>query len=175
MKRITHEQARMRIERRRASGAHVDPRLVGEVESGEIYLHVLENPDEFLNLIWSEFDGIRLLAPKGCARTLRAVGKRLLDTKLGFADLTRPQGMSFADHDPDWFGRCLAIAADFSFEKFGDLALTPATRGEKSQSPEGDFYIYDGTHKSLVLSAMLLTGEIEYQPVEALVLFPRRS
>lgn len=175
MKRITNDQARIRLQQRIKNGQHVDSRLLREVESGEVYLDLLAHPDDFLNLIWSQFNGIRFLAPADLPRTLRDVGQRLIDSRLTLSDLTIHQGMTPPDHDPKWFAKCALIAGAFSYEQFGELALTPANEGERRQSPGGKFYIYDGTHKSLVLSVLLLRGDVAFQPIEALVIFPRRN
>jgi hypothetical protein len=45
---------------------------------------------------------------------------------------------------------------------------------ERTQSPFGSFYVYDGAHKSLALARHLRVGEATYRPVECLLLVPRR-
>jgi hypothetical protein len=74
-----------------------------------------------------------------------------------------------------WFSKCVEIDASFNYSAFGWLALTPCTPSEQQETPNGTYYIYDGVHKSLVLGRKLLTNELAYQPLEALLLKPRRS
>jgi hypothetical protein len=53
--------------------------------------------------------------------------------------------------------------------------VTPLIDGEKRDSPDGTYYVYDGVHKSIVLAKKLLRNELEFKPVELLLLTPRRN
>ena len=44
----------------------------------------------------------------------------------------------------------------------------------KRTRPTGMFYICDGIHKTLVLSTLLFSGQSAFQPLEAILLTPRR-
>jgi hypothetical protein len=63
----------------------------------------------------------------------------------------------------------------FDYGKVGLVGLTPVNGPERRETSAGSYYIYDGVHKSIVLAKRLLRGEIEYEPVQVLLLTPRRS
>jgi hypothetical protein len=67
-----------------------------------------------------------------------------------------------------------ADATAFDYDKLGLVALTTLNEQEKRETPAGNYYIYDGVHKSIVLGKRLLRGETEYEPVQVLLLTPRR-
>lgn len=60
----------------------------------------------------------------------------------------------------------------FDYGKVGLVTLTPLNESERRETPEGNYYIYDGVHKSIVLAKRLLRGETEYEPVQVLLLTP---
>ena len=66
------------------------------------------------------------------------------------------------------------IDVAFDYTKFGLIVLTPMVNSEKSETPQGTFYIFDGVHKTIVLAKKLLRKEIEFEDVEVLLLSPRR-
>jgi hypothetical protein len=59
--------------------------------------------------------------------------------------------------------------------KLGWIALAVLLEAETRETPAGTYYIYDGVHKSIVLAKRLLRQEVQYKPLEALLLTPRRS
>jgi hypothetical protein len=172
---ISPEVARTALKEREALGDHIDARLWREIEApGHIYKLKLETADEFLRLIWQEADPARFLTPSGKSRTLRDVAERLLQSGQSFDSLITDLGMLPSEHQPGWFRSCLDIDRQFEMARFGWVVLTPATEGERNQSPSGENYIFDGVHKSLVFAKRLLQS-IPYQAVEALLLTPRRN
>jgi hypothetical protein len=176
MQRIDRDTARHRLELWRQAGHHVDSRLLREIDrEGELFLLRLEDDACFLSLIWQESDPARLLTPGGTPRTLRDVVLRFRQAEYTFESLTQPRGLPREQHHPEWFRPCVEIDRGFDFDKFGWVALVAANDGERSQSPHGTFYLYDGTHKTLVLAKRLLAGETAYQPIDALYLVPRRG
>jgi hypothetical protein len=153
------------LERHEALGLHVDDRLWREVrQPGEMFLGVLAPKEEFLKLVWQSINETHLLAPPGQPRTLRDCALRLSRFEWEFEAVVQK-----------WFQPCADIDAAFDYGKVGLLALTPLTEPEKRETPEGNYYIYDGVHKSIVLAKRLLRGEAEYKPVRVLLLTPRRS
>jgi hypothetical protein len=74
----------------------------------------------------------------------------------------------------EWFRPCLDIDKAFDYGKVGLVALTPLNEPGIRETPAGNYYIYDGVHKSIVLAKRLLRGETEYEPVQILLLTPRR-
>ena len=63
----------------------------------------------------------------------------------------------------------------FDYDKVGFVALTTLNEPEPRESPVGSYYLYDGVHKSIVLAKRLLRGETRYEPVQVLLLTPRRA
>jgi len=165
-----------RLEKNKKAGYNVDERLISEVEKpGSLYLLNIEDKDTFYSLIWHEIDATRILTPANRPRTLYDIANRIAENKYTFTQLAQNMGQQNSEHCPKWFKNCVLINAQFDFSKFGWITLVLANDQERRQSPEGTFYIYDGAHKTLVLAKKLLLGEIRYQPIEALLLVPRRS
>lgn len=159
MREISPDTARATLKEREALGDHIDARLWREIEApGHIYTFTLDTADDFLRLIWQEADTARFLTPGGKPRTLRDVAGRLLQSGQSFDALVRDLGMPRSEHRPEWFRPCVDIDGQFEMARFGWVVLTPATDGERNQSPTGTHYIFDGIHKSLVLAKRLLQG-----------------
>jgi len=176
MRRIEPEEAKRVLLSWREAGFHVDSRLMQEIgKQGQLYVLRLEDQESYLSLIWQESDPARLLTPPGRPRTLRDVGKRFLECGHSFESLSRDLGHPRTQHHPEWFAKCLPIDADFNYSKFGWVAIVSPNDSERNQSPAGSFYLFDGMHKTLVLTKHLLKGEITYQPIGALFLVPRRG
>jgi len=79
------------------------------------------------------------------------------------------------DQNHKWFTTCIDIDYNFDIDKFESLFLTLLKDCEGKESPEGTFYIFDGVHRSIVLAKKLLIDEIEYTPINAYILVPRRN
>jgi hypothetical protein len=172
---ISCDIARKTFKEREELGDHIDARLWHEIEApGHIYKLTLETADQFLRLIWQEADPARFLTPPGNSRTLRDAAERLLQTGRSFEALVTNLGVPRSEHHPEWFRPCVEIDRTFDMTRFGWVVLTPATEGERNQSPTGTYYVFDGIHKTLVLAKRLLQGT-PYRPVEALLLTPRRQ
>ncbi len=174
MRRISKDVALETLKRRQAAGNHVDQRLLEEVNRTEsLYLLLLEDEYSYLSLIWQECDPARLLTPAGQPRTLHDVAIRLIESDRSFELLSQDLDLQRNQHQPEWFKECIPIDSEFSFERFGWIAIVMPTNNERDQSPSGSFYIFDGIHKSLVLAKKLLNQELTFQSIEALLLLPR--
>ena len=159
---------RATLERHEASGLRVDQRLWREVDQpGEMFLGTFATREEFLRLVWQSIDATRPLTPVGEPRTLFDCASRLSTFGWEFQRLVQA---GF-----EWFRPCVDIDKAFDYGKVGLVALTPLNESEKRETARGNFYIYDGVHKSIVLAKRLLRGETEYEPVQVLLLTPRRS
>jgi hypothetical protein len=146
----------------------VDDRLRGEVDKpGEMFLDILATREEFLRLVWQSSAATRPLAPAGEPRTLLDCASRLSAFGWEFQSLVQA---GFG-----WFRPCLDIDKAFDHGNVGLVALTPLIERERRETPAGSHYIYDGVHKSIVLAKRLLRGETGYEPVQVLLLTPRRS
>jgi hypothetical protein len=160
-------------ESREAAGHHVDSRLKCAVKTDEIFLLTIADSDTFLSLIWQAHDDSRLLTPSG-PRTLRDVATRFVQNNYTFPRLAVNPSLHCGCHNPTWFEKCVPIAESFSYEHFSFVAITPANDHERKESPKGTFYIFDGIHKTLVLSTLLLNGKVTFQAITAMLLIPRR-
>jgi hypothetical protein len=166
--RVSSEEVLDKLRRHRAGGCHVDSRLFEEIQRpGRMYVLSLRAANEFFSLVWQSINAARPLVPVGQPRTLRDCAGRLAQYKWSFNRLV--------DAGYSWFGTCVDIDAGFDYSRFGWPALTLCNNSELQETPAGTYYIYDGVHKSIVLAKKLLNGEIEYKPLEALLLTPRRS
>jgi hypothetical protein len=155
---------------------HVDARVYEELEKdGSIFLIEIENQELFFSLIWHEIEASRLLTPPGKSRTLEDVGGRFSENGHTFSQLATNFGKLPTEHNPNWFSGLEEMDNNFDYDKFGYIILTSATSEESKQSPKGSFYIYDGSHKSLVLAKKLKNGEIAFRPIKCFLLLPRRN
>jgi hypothetical protein len=175
MKKITKEYVIQRLIEREAYNLCVDSRLKDEVQKGLLFMIILEDIDTFLSMIWHDIKDSRILTPAGQPRTLHDVAKRVIDSGYDFRQLSSNMGYRPEEHNPEWFRKCKTIYDNYDPNKFDWLALTPPTTEEMKVSPNGIYYIYDGCHKALVLTVLLLQGKEIFRPLECLVLIPRRT
>jgi len=171
MQHILKETALQELDDRQSAGNHVNSRLFTAIEKARsLYTFPLRDKTSFLSLIWHARDDSRLLTPEGLPRTLRDVAERMTVNNWAFDKLSSNLGFPADQHKPEWFKKCLPINENFDYALFGRIALVQANNDERKGSPSGSFYIYDGTLKSLVLSKLLLVNELEFKPVEALLI-----
>jgi hypothetical protein len=174
MREVSKDEILREIREKEKSGDSVDTRLREAVsKSRALYRFNLDDRTSFLSLIWQESDGVRLLTPSGKPRTLADVGQRMMGNSLTFEKLANSLSLSTKEHNPEWFAPCRRIDIEFDFSRFGSVSVVPANDNERRQSPGGSFYIYDGVHRTIVLTKRLLSNEIEYRPVDILLLLPR--
>jgi hypothetical protein len=168
MRAIDSKHAREILDRHAVAGFHVDNRLIHQIEQpGKMFVLSVNVEDHFLRLVWQSIDEARPLVPVGFPRTLRDCATRL--------DLFDWQFRTLVESGYPWFERCVTIDESFDYSKLGWIAVTPLDDREKRDNPDGTYYIYDGVHKSLVLAKKLLRSELEFEPVELLLLIPRRG
>ena len=176
MKQASSTEILTRLGDREARNHHVDDRLIEAVKPpGCLFLFSLDDEESFLSLIWQEIDPTRLLTPPGLPRTLCDVANRMIEQAWTFASLSRPRGLPPTQHVPAAFESFDKINSAFDFAEFDFIAVMAANDSERRQSPNGTFYTYDGVHRALVLAHRLLTKQSRYQPVEALLIIPRRD
>jgi hypothetical protein len=156
------------LDEHQALGLHVDHRLRHEIdEPGDMFLGTIDREDEFLRLVWQSNEDTRLLTPLGKPRTLFDCASRLLTFGWQFQRLVQAGW--------NWFRPCVDIDTAFDYGKVGLVGLTPLVESEKRETVAGNYYIYDGVHKSIVLAKRLLRRETGYSPVQVLLLTPRRE
>lgn len=167
MKAIDSGTALNLLELHRRKRLNVDGRLIQEVQRpGQLFLMTLAVQADLLSLVWQSVNDTRPLTPVGHARTVRDCAQRLKVYDWSFARLR--------DAGYPWFHKCVEIDSAFSYAKFGWVALVPTNEHERRESPTGTYYVFDGVHKTLVLAKKLVQNEIPYEPVNALLLTPRR-
>lgn len=160
----------------RNAGHHVDSRvhrLLLERNPVE-ELHI-EDEERFLKLQFHCNPASRLLAPLGEPRTLFDVASRMIKYDLTFESLTRRhEAFESSIHKPEWFEPCLKIQkAGIDPESFGCLFLMGLTEHELERTPSASYSIYDGTHRSLVMAYMVMTGATQFSGVNAFLFNPR--
>ncbi|MCL5037348.1 MAG: hypothetical protein M1269_09570 [Chloroflexi bacterium] len=175
MKKLASDDVKKMIDESERAGNHIDDRLKKAVKetSNSFFQFIIEDKESFLSLIWQEISDTKYLT-KDKPRTLKDVANGIIDKKLTFERLASEPTLG-EGHKPEWFERCLKLKIDseFDFKKFEFVTLVPATDDERKQSPSGSFNIYDGAHKSLVLSKLIIENKIDFQPIKALLLIPR--
>jgi hypothetical protein len=148
-------------------GLHVDRRLQHEIHRpGRLSMITLEAADEFFSLVWQAIPDTGAIAPAGQPRSIFDCGSRLASFSWSFRALVMD--------GHQWFQKCIDIDEGFDSGKFGLIAITPLLADEQRVTPHGTYYVYDGVHKSIVLAKKLLRREMEYRPIEVLLLEPRR-
>ena len=176
MQQVNSAEILKRLDDRKARNHHVDDRLIQAVKAqGTLFLFALDDESSFLSQIWQEIDPTRLLTPRGQPRTLGDVANRMIEQSWTFASLSRPMGLPPTQHSPSAFESFEKIDSAFDFAEFDFIAVMAANDSERRQTPPGTFYIYDGVHRILVFAHRMLTKQSRYQPVEALLITPRRD
>lgn len=165
---ISAVDARTGLAAHQAGGNHVDERLLRELDApGDRYLMTLRTEAEFFSLVWQSISYCRPLVLPGEPRTLRDCAFRLQRYGWSFQDLVNA--------GYPWFTRCDTIDKAFDFIRFHWIVLTPLTLDESRETPTGTHYVYDGVHKTLVLAKKLIRDGLQYRPLTALLLTPRRT
>src|SRR5207248_2670331 len=118
------------------------------INPGEMFLDILAAREEFLSLVWQSSGATRLLTPVGESRTLFDCARRLSTFEWEFKPLVQA---GF-----EWFRPCINIDKTFDYGKVGLVTLTPLIESERHETTAGNYYIYDGVHKSMVLAKRLL-------------------
>ena len=139
----------------------MDARLWGIINATESFrLITINKLDDYLNLIWQANSHTSVLTPGGEPRTLRDCVQRISSAGGSFQALV--------DDDHSWFKSCIRIEQNFVASSFGWLTIQDATEHEKRKSPGGQYYIYDGVHRSIVLAKLLMGNALDFEPVPCL-------
>ena len=174
MKQVSYEEIKKRLESRKAKGHKVDARLFEEIKNAKaLFLITLEDEEYFMSLIWQSIEHTRFLTPVGESRTLRDIVQRMVENSWTFEALSSKPKKYGYKYDPDWFISAEKIYSEFDIDIFDLIAVQPANESEQKESPNGTFYIFDGVHRTLVLAYKLVSLELNYKPIEAVLLVPR--
>ena len=143
--------------------------------------------DEFFNLVWMEAPGIlgrdlyNQLTPETEPRTLKNLVKRIrdhyhhnspheileaLNHKLSLIpEVKQHNWRTNTSENNAWFEGCVAINGTFDPRLIRELWVRDLLEHEAKQSPDGIYYIEDGSHRALVYALNLAFNEMEYIPV----------
>ena len=142
--------------------------------TGDLALHTFgqHEREAFLDIAWQEIDDTRCLTPPVAPRTLRAVATRVHEDFGSFGAILAAEWRPTLC--PAWFESCARIEAEgFDWAKFRRPWLVPANEIEKRQSPNTEFYLWEGAHATIVLAVGLLFRSMDWRPVEAVVALRR--
>jgi hypothetical protein len=139
----------------------------------------IEKEPDFWRLIWQSVDLTRFLTPVGKCRTLRCVVDRLKPYNVSLEELAQPKARCDITRNTDWFVPCMQLAQDFDWDRFESLgSIQQAIRVrapnpiERSECPDGTWYIKEGVHRTLVAAVLLDQKKISWRPFSVLRLEP---
>jgi len=172
MRSIDRLEAKNRLLKEQAEGYRGDARVITALNRERTSCLVVRLEDErsFLSLIWHDVPESRVLSANQ-SLVLGDVARRMIDRDWIFEKLANRE--IGGDYSPDYFADCARIDREFQFSKFGWPTLVLPNETERNRAAAGSLYLMDGTHRTLVLARKLLLREIEYEPVEGLLLLPR--
>jgi len=146
--------------------------LIEDPPKGPIFGAEIDRPDVFLKLNLRYQKVTHPIAPLDDSLELEQIIGRMRDSQQDFRTLANEQD------DPNkrkWFTRVADIIQKFSYEDFGLIALEPSAPGLLKPEEATCYSIFEGQHRSLAL-AWRLMGDIQsFKPIQALLLFPRRT
>ena len=142
-------------------------------EKSETFCAVsLETFDAFSKLVWHYSPYSKLLTKPhwwgGKLYTVGDVAKKMVENGWTFEALSR--GEIAGDYKPGWFDSCQAIYSCFDWEVCLPLIVLNTTWSERWDCPASSFRIVDGIHRSLVIAYKVLSSELSYRPMTAIVL-----
>lgn len=127
----------------------------------------------FSNVIWHFSSYSRVLTPPrwwggGRVYTVGQVAQRMLVNGWTFSDLV--EGKIKGDYKPDWFESCLDIYEHFDWEMCQPVMLLKPEFVHKLDCPKSSYRLIDGIHRSLVITYLVLKGELVYKPVNGILI-----
>lgn len=172
MRFIDTKEVKKRLEQEQTQGHPGDSRVTNALSQTDTKSFIVrfEDQESFFSLIWHNVDASRILSENG-SLLVGDVAQRMLDKGWTIEKLAEKEIQG--KYDPNYFRECLQIDREFNFSEFRLPTLVHPADSEKQRNPTGVFYLMDGTHRCLVLAKKLLLKEVEFQPVEGLLLVPR--
>lgn len=156
--------------------AYENKGLQGHIGNGCAFYEIsIEDVESFNSLIWHCHRHTKLLTPGtlfgGKLYSLEDVTTRFFELSLSFKELY--EGKIKGDYLPGWFQPCINLEKNFDYKKMNPLILTNTSNGVRRQCPNGTFQIVDGVHRSLVLSVLIKRKMIQFEPLKAILIFPK--
>jgi len=122
--------------------------------------------DEFLQLVWHQREGVRIVSIDNLPRTISDIISRV-EKFGGLVELSKKQlhdpTSKYSDkeyHDNLYFNKCKNIAEDFKLESFHRIWLVDVENNERFNDKNVTHYIYDGNHRSLGLAIAIQKGAV---------------
>ena len=159
------------------------------INNADYVEQTLDTEDDFLRLVWMDSENIlgsemfNQLTPRNEPRTLKNVVERIrnnypydsphnifeaLNHKLSLLKQVEHKERSLwsgKSANTMWFENCIIINGTFDHRLIGELWVRDLLTHELEQSPEGTYYIEDGSHRALVYALNLEFNAVEYMPV----------
>jgi hypothetical protein len=167
---LTADEALAMAERQGGRAPEVARRLAPD---GKLVLgrFGLAERDAFLDIAWQELATKTRHLTAGSERTLAVVATAIVDRFGSFAALVAADPQT--DLDPEWFRTCAEIEGEgFDFSKWLSPWLAPAIAADGG-SPTTTWYVWEGVHSIIVLAVGLIRGDIDWQPVDAVLCLDR--
>ena len=140
----------------------------------------IESVEDFLSLMLRDQGPSRCLTPEGASHRLLDVIGRMNEQEWTFESLAiGGECVDIAGRDRGWYQKCVNLDPSFDLHKMGLLAVHPRS-GSKHQTGEEDnlvasaHEIYEGQHRALVLAKKLVMGEMAFDSLDVLYLWPDR-
>ncbi|MSR88293.1 MAG: hypothetical protein EXS67_01385 [Candidatus Margulisbacteria bacterium] len=131
----------------------------------------IEDETTLFSLIWHYHKATQLLTPGtwigGKVYTVGDVAKYMLDHQITFQALA--SGSLPGTYTPNWFESCVNIYENFNEATFNALVVQLPNNTERKDCPNGTFRIIDGTHRTLVLSYLLLQKKRAFKPISCIL------
>lgn len=139
--------------------------------ANHFYTFNIEDETTLFSLIWHYHKATQLLTPGtwigGKVYTVGDVAKYMLDNQITFQALA--SGSLPGTYIPNWFESCVKIYETFNEESFNALVVQLPNNVERKDCPTGTFRIIDGTHRTLVLSYLLLQKKRTFKPIPCIL------
>lgn len=132
-----------------------------------------ETFDAFSNVIWHFSPYSRILTPPrwwggGRVYTVRDVATRMIKQGWTFSELV--EGSIEGVYQPSWFESCLGIYEHFDWAMCQPVMLLKPELAHRLDCPKSFYRLIDGIHRSLVITYLVLKGELVYRPVNGILI-----
>jgi len=139
------------------------------------YRWTIEDADTLYSLIWHYHKSSQILTPGhwfgGKLYTVGDVAKYMINQGYTFEGLANRAYKG--TYDPNWFKACASIDANLDWSKYDTFVVQPSNNAERRDCPHGTFRLIDGVHRSLTYAVKLLRNEIQFKPVDAILVLPK--
>lgn len=129
--------------------------------------------ESFSQIIWHFSQYSQILTPPrwwggGRVYTVLDVANRMINQGWTFEDLVSgtPKGI----YKSAWFESCLEIEKGFDWDKCLPLMLLKPEFVHRIDCPFSRYRLIDGIHRTLVITYLVLKGQLSYRPVDGILM-----